>query len=133
MTTCINSLIQWFYWFYNVTDFVTLVIRLPEDDANALKHTEEYLQHKIYCYYICCALVGVNNKLYKMHSTDIKMSQNVTNELLKDHSIFIFRIKQSKQIIRLCCLTFMMVLQSFKTSWITCPVTWHHIPEDLNL
>jgi len=73
--------------------FITLAsrrIRLPEDDTDASKHVEvlriyEILFIYIYMYmyvcilciyiymYVCCTFVGLDNKLYKMHGTYIKM------------------------------------------------------------
>jgi len=73
--------------------FITLAsrrIRLPEDDTDASKHVEvlriyEILFIYIYVYvcmyimyiyiymYVCCTFVGLDNKLYKMHGTYIKM------------------------------------------------------------
>jgi len=44
-------------------------LRLPEEDAEAL-HPVEVLKKY---YYICYELVDMNNKLYKMHGTYIKI------------------------------------------------------------
>ena len=44
---------------------------LPEDDANASKNVRVLT---IYIYiYIYCAFVGLDNKLYQMHDTYIKI------------------------------------------------------------
>jgi len=34
------------------------------------------------CVYICCAFVGLDNKLYKMHGTYIKISQYEVHSIL---------------------------------------------------
>ena len=47
-------------------------LRLLEDDADALKHAEVLTIYKIL--YIYCSFVGLDNKLYKMHGTYIKIS-----------------------------------------------------------
>jgi 3-hydroxymyristoyl/3-hydroxydecanoyl-(acyl carrier protein) dehydratase len=46
---------------------------LPEDDADASKHVAMLTIYKILIIYVCCALVGVDNKLYKMDGTYIKI------------------------------------------------------------
>jgi hypothetical protein len=47
-------------------------LRLPEDDAGALKHVRVLTIYKILLINICCAFVGLDNELYKMHGTYIK-------------------------------------------------------------
>jgi hypothetical protein len=54
--------------FCNFNDFVTLAstrLRLPEDDADSLKYVGVLMIYKIlHIYiYICCAFVGLDNKL----------------------------------------------------------------------
>jgi len=54
----------------NFNNFITLVsirLRLPDDDdADALKHAG--VLTKILVIYICCAFVGLKNKLYFLSS-----------------------------------------------------------------
>jgi hypothetical protein len=39
----------------------------------ALKHVGVLTLYKILLIYVCCAFVGLDNKLYKMHGTYIKI------------------------------------------------------------
>ena len=64
--------------FNSFNNFVTLAstrLRLPEDNADASQHVGVLMIHKILLIYICCAFVGLGNKLYTMHSTYIRMIQ----------------------------------------------------------
>jgi hypothetical protein len=57
----------------NFNNFVTLastMLRLPEDDADAYKHVGVLMIYKI-----CCAFVGLDNKLYTMHGVYSKIIQ----------------------------------------------------------
>ena len=68
--------------FNNFNNFVTLSgtrLRRPEDDADALKHAGvltilKYYTHTHTYMGVCvfCAFVGLDNKLYKMHSCTVK-------------------------------------------------------------
>jgi hypothetical protein len=65
----------------NFNNFVTLAstsLRLPEDEADALKHVEIFFIYRLLITYMCCAFVGSDNKLYKMHGTYIKIRINVS-------------------------------------------------------
>jgi len=44
----------------------------PENDADASKYVGVLTAFKILLVYICCAFVGMDNKLYKMHGTYTK-------------------------------------------------------------
>ena len=48
-------------------------MRLLEDDADTLKHVVVLTVYKISLIYVSCVFLGLDNKLHKMHSTDIKM------------------------------------------------------------
>jgi hypothetical protein len=48
-------------------------IILPEDDADASKHVAVLTIYIKYYQYICCAFVALDNKLFKMHGTYIKI------------------------------------------------------------
>ena len=55
----------------NSNNFVTLLstrLRLPEDDADALKHAGVLTKILLIYIYICCAFVGLKNKLYFLSS-----------------------------------------------------------------
>jgi len=76
----------------NINDFVSLATRqvsLREDDAVASKHVGVVMINKIlFIYiYICCSVVGLGNKQYKMQVTYTKMapvyrkSEKFTEEL----------------------------------------------------
>jgi len=45
----------------------------PEDDADVSKHVGVLVKYKILFMYIYCAFVGLDNKLYKMHSSYIQI------------------------------------------------------------
>jgi len=59
--------------FVTLMIFVTSGVRLHEDDADASKHVAVLTIYKILLIYICCAFVGLDNKLYKMHGTCTKV------------------------------------------------------------
>jgi len=48
------------------------MLRLPEDDADALKHVAVLTMYKILLIYMLC-IIGLDNKLYKMHGTYVKI------------------------------------------------------------
>jgi hypothetical protein len=65
----------------NFNNFVTLAgtrLRLSEDEADALKHVAVLTIHTILLTYMCCAFVGLDGELYKMHDTNIKIRINVS-------------------------------------------------------
>ena len=42
---------------------------VPEEGVGALKHVRVLTVYKIFYIYICCAFIGLDNKLCKMHGT----------------------------------------------------------------
>jgi len=61
-------------------NFVTLTstrLRLLEDDRDSLKYVGVFTIYKILLIYIniCCVFVDLDNKLYKMHCTYIKIEK----------------------------------------------------------
>jgi len=70
--------------------FMTLAkpkVRLPEGDADASKRVGVNTMYKVLLIIICCAFVGVVNKLYNMHGTYIKMKteRSCTNISTRTH------------------------------------------------
>jgi hypothetical protein len=53
------------------------MLRLPEDDADALKHVGVLTIYTTLLIQNYCAFVGLDNRLYIMHDTYIKIVQNV--------------------------------------------------------
>jgi hypothetical protein len=51
------------------------MLRLPEDDADAVKHVGVFTIYKILIYMLC-TFVSLKIKLYKMHGTYIKIKKN---------------------------------------------------------
>ena len=56
---------------YNFVTLTNRIVRLPADDADASKHVGLLTIYKILLIYMLC--VGLDNKLYKMHGTYIKI------------------------------------------------------------
>jgi hypothetical protein len=61
---------------------------LPEDDVGASKHVGVLPVYKIMLIYICCAVVDLDNKLYKIHSTNIKINHNINSYFMQNYEIF---------------------------------------------
>ena len=58
---------------YNFVTLANRSVRLPADDADASKHVGVLAIYKILLTCVCCAIVGLDNKLYKLHGTYIKI------------------------------------------------------------
>jgi len=58
--------------FNNFITSLSTRLRLPDDDADALKHVGVLTIYEILLMYMC-AFVGLDNKLYKMHGTYINI------------------------------------------------------------
>jgi hypothetical protein len=61
---------------------ILIRIRLPEDDADALKHEGVLMKYKVLLIYICCTFVGLDNKLYKMHGTESQIVLITVNVMI---------------------------------------------------
>jgi hypothetical protein len=63
------------------------MLRFHEDAEDGLKHVGVLMTYNIINIHICCAFVGLDNNLYIMHGTYIKIMENVYYFEFADHSI----------------------------------------------
>ena len=75
---------------------LSLSIKLPEDAALASKHVAVLTIYKIsFIYYICCAFIGLDNKLYKMHGTCIKILRIIIYQTGRYHPLQNLKIDEA--------------------------------------